>query len=436
MSSSTDKLPPNVQLCLPSSHAVLPGGFTRGTLDSFYTTPSEEGKPIFPLASTAPFVVHHPSFLKVLGDSPKLEIIAKDPKGDGEKFAHEAGVWIEETKEVVFTSNLYKDPNPRNQISKIRLDAVEQGREITSSWDNITPTPDVLTGNGATLYGKDVLVCAQGLGTSVPSSLSVMSPIAPYKSYPIINNFYGRPFNSVNDVVVLPAPSLDPSVPHPTTDRSDLHHLPYTTIWFTDPTYGHAQGYKPSPMLPNQVYCFTPSTGDIRVVADGISMPNGLCFDLEGEKCYITDTGCITGDGAGNWNIDSAKGGAIYVYDVIRPPHDADLTAHGPTLANKRVFAYTDGGAPDGIKTDRDGNVYSGCVDGVQVWNKHGTLIGRIVLFPDAKDDNKGRGCANFNFCPDGKMFILAEDRIYVASLNPDTKGSLLLKPNSDGAKL
>lgn len=56
-----------------------------------------------------------------------------------------------------------------------------------------------------------------------------------------------------------------------------------------------------------------------------------------------------------------------YVYDVVRPPHGADLTAQGPTLHNRRVFAFSDGGAPDGIKCDQDGNVYSGCADGVQV---------------------------------------------------------------------
>lgn len=122
-----------------------------------------------------------------------------------------------------------------------------------------------------------------------------------------------RPFNSVNDVVILPAPSLDPSVPHPTTCRSDLHHLPHTTIWFTDVTYGYAQAYKPEPQLPNQVYCFNPTTGDVRVVADGMLMPNGLCFDWRGEKCYITDTGCATpkNDGSGVMKIDGSKGGCM-----------------------------------------------------------------------------------------------------------------------------
>ncbi len=34
---------------------------------------------------------------------------------------------------------------------------------------------------------------------------------------------------------------------------------------------------------------------------------------------------------------------------------------------NRRVFAYTDNGVPDGIELDSNGNVYSGCGDGIQV---------------------------------------------------------------------
>ena len=129
-----------------------------------------------------------------------------------------------------------------------------------------------------------------------------------------------------------------------------------------------------------------------------------------------------------------------------------DLTAAGPTLHHRRVFAFTDAGAPDGIKTDRKGNVYSGCGDGVQVrtsflpracsfprpqvWNSHGTLIGKILLPPSStpdvvpapgkeKPEHKGRFCANFCFVPGGRMVILAEDRIYLAKLG-EVEGALL----------
>lgn len=68
-----------------------------------------------------------------------------------------------------------------------------------------------------------------------------------------------------------------------------------------------------------------------------------------------------------------------YVYDVVRPEPSADLSAAGPTLHNRRVFAYADNGVPDGIKCDTLGNVYSGCGDGVHVSGRfcaRGRLLG------------------------------------------------------------
>lgn len=49
-------------------------------------------------------------------------------------------------------------------------------------------------------------------------------------------------------------------------------------------------------------------------------------------------------------------------------------------LANKRVFAMADCGIPDGIKCDLQGNVYSGCSDGVNVWSPGGKLIGKMMI--------------------------------------------------------
>lgn len=91
----------------------------------------------------------------------------------------------------------------------------------------------------------------------------------------LVTNFHGREFNSVNDVVV----SKD------------------GCIWFTDPTYGYEQDYRPQPKLPNHVYRFNPETGDLRVVADDMKMPNGLCFSPKEDVLYVTDTDMIHADG-------------------------------------------------------------------------------------------------------------------------------------------
>ena len=74
-----------------------------------------------------------------------------------------------------------------------------------------------------------------------------------------------------------------------------------------------------------------------------------------------------------------------------------------------------------------------------QIWNQHGTLLGKITLFPSSPADlpsslprpaatkHKTRYCANFCLCPEGRLCILAEDRVYVAQLDAEkVRGSLL----------
>ena len=44
-----------------------------------------------------------------------------------------------------------------------------------------------------------------------------------------------------------------------------------------------------------------------------------------------------------------------------------DVDPDSQTFLNRRVFAYVDTGDPDGIQIDKNGNVYAGCGDNVQV---------------------------------------------------------------------
>lgn len=133
---------------------------------------------------------------------------------------------------------------------------------------------DVSMGNGGINYQGGILFCAQGT-TTAPGGLVLMEPRPPYATRTLISGFHWRPFSSVNDVVLH-------------TDGS---------IWFTDPIYGHDQGFRAAPQLPAQVYRLDPRTGDVRVVADGFGRPNGLCFSPDEQTMYVTDTDWIHGDG-------------------------------------------------------------------------------------------------------------------------------------------
>lgn len=255
--------------------------------------------------------------------------------------------------------------------------------------------------NGGTNYRDGVVFCAQG-SLREPSGLVYMEAKRPHKTTTLLNNYHSRTFNSPNDVVV----------------HSD------GSIWFTDPIYGYEQGFRPKPQLPQFVYRFDPATGDIRVVADGLGRPNGLCFSPDESTLYITDTDLIHGDGS----KDPRRAATIYAYSVFwettslpsgpnsHRPATEQQNQH-PYLSNKRVFAYADTGAPDGIKCDVFGNVYAGCGDGVNIWNAGGMLIGKIQI--------EG-GVSNFCFGRMGEMWLFGEHRLWRAKLGDETRGALL----------
>ncbi|KAK9384445.1 hypothetical protein V1515DRAFT_618076 [Lipomyces mesembrius] len=339
-------LPPNVRRIDPQANAILTTSYDRGAdeptwYQSSLAVSAEQKSDVVNLALNEsqvplqPFVLYHDDFLRVLGPNPRLKLIAKE---ETYPFAHEAGVF--------FTSNqFYGDAKHQHRSTP---DTSVDDDEGLCVWETIAPQSPILTGNGATNFDDGVLFCQQGSG-SVPGALIYMSPKPPYATKILLNNFYGRPFNAPNDVVVLP---MDGS------------------IWFTDPDYAQLQSLRRFRRLP------------IKMVADGFVRPNGIAFSPDWKRCYITDTEAY--DGLGN-NIAQAAAttspsGGVSFY-----------------LANKRVFAFADCGAPDG-------NVYCGCCDGVHVWNPSGTLIGKILV---------PRGVANLCFADRGTIILLNETRIF-----------------------
>lgn len=142
--------------------------------------------------------------------------------------------------------------------------------------------------NGGINYGKHhMLFCAQGSMTE-PSGLYRMSMAAPYESELLKQDFFGRPFNPVKDVVVH-------------ADGS---------VWFADPIYGYEQEYRPTPCLPNQVYWWCPNNGCIKAMADRSEWPNGICFSPDEKVVYITDTDRVHGD---DGTIDNQRVSSMYM---------------------------------------------------------------------------------------------------------------------------
>ena len=181
----------------------------------------------------------------------------------------------------------------------------------------------------------------------------------------LVDSFEGKKLNSPNDVVL----------------KSD------GTVWFTDPEYGlkndpNAKGKKlGKEQAGNYVYRHDPKTGRTTAVVKDFVQPNGLAFSPDEKKLYVADSGTPK---------------HIRVFDV-----QADGSLKGGD-----VFCKIDVGGPDGIRVDKDGRVWSSAGDGVQIFAKDGSLVGKIPV-PEAP--------ANLCFGgEDGKtLFMTARKSVY-----------------------
>ncbi|KAG5637306.1 hypothetical protein H0H81_005049 [Sphagnurus paluster] len=226
--------------------------------------------------------------------------------------------------------------------------------------------PDTIqmTNGGTGPYHGSLLLITSGRGAR-PPSIALVNPKAPHNTTVLLDNFFGRQFNSLNDIKVHPSGKL----------------------FFTDVQYGFLNHFRSEPLMPNQVYRFDPTTAAVRVVATDFAKSNGIAFTPNGKIAYI------------------------YAFDVDDQTH---------AFTNRRVFAYIDAGVPDGVQVDLRGNVYSGCGDGVHVWNSEGTLLGKFFV---------GQTSANMVFARPGRLVILAETKIFVANIDKSVQGIAPISP-------
>lgn len=306
------------------------------------------------------FRAYAPEFDHVLGDSACLGRLA-------EVDAHEGPVYFTDENALYFTT-LPKpgvDGAPSVQIKRLALD--ESEHEPISM---VVGETNAANGMAPDLDGG-LLVCEQGTG-SEHARISRLDRETGERET-VVDHWRGLRFNSPNDVVAA-------------SDGS---------IWFTDPSYGRLQGFKPEPIVGDFVYRYDPATKQIAVVADSFDKPNGLAFSPDERTLYVSDTGA------------NQEPGSDY---VDRPHHiKAFDVIDGRSLAGERLLAVTSPGFPDGLKVDSEGRVYASSFSGVQVHDPVGRLIGEIRL-PGA-----------VNFCFGGPernlLFITTDSAVWVAEL-------------------
>jgi len=253
-----------------------------------------------------------------------------------ETDAHEGPVYLGDA--LYFTTQ-----RPDVSIKRLALDT----GEVT------TVRAGANVANGMALDGEGrLIVCEQH-----PAAITRLDP-ATGRLETLVDSYDGKPLNSPNDVVV----------------RRD------GSIWFTDPSYGHLQGFRPPPELPDAVYRY--ADGELAMVADGFDKPNGLAFSPGEDVLYVGDNGASR---------------RILAFDVIDDRR----------LENGRVVAHSTPDHPDGLKVDAAGRIYASAAEGIRVYEPSGEQVAEIPV----------PGAVNFAF-GDEALFITADDSIWVAALD------------------
>jgi gluconolactonase len=291
----------------------------------------------------------------LIDTSAKPEIIA-----EGFEWS-EGPLWIEKNNMLLFSDV------PTNTIYKW---TEAKGKEIylkpSGYTDSVPSTCKEPGSNGLILDSEGNLVlCQHGDRRMARMDAALDKPAA--KFITLANKYNGKRFSSPNDAVY------------------NLGEL-----FFTDPPYGLSTQDDKDPkkeILFNGVYKVK-KDGTVVLLIDSITRPNGIAFFPEGKRLLVA---CSDPDKP-NW----------YCFDVS-----------GDSLINGKIFYSTAGhdknwkGLPDGLKIDRNGNVFATGPGGVWIFNSSGKLSGMIKL---------DEATSNIALSPDEKIMYITND-MYVLRL-------------------
>lgn len=247
----------------------------------------------------------------------------------------EGPIWVDSQKMLLFSDV------PKNIIYKWTEKNGAEAYLSPSGYTGSEPTQSKEPGsNGLTLDTEGRLIlCQHGDRRLARLDATFDQPKAAFVS--LADRYNGKRFNSPNDVVCR--------------KNGDL--------FFTDPPYGLPLQNESDPAkeIPFQGVYKVSADGKLTLLVDSLTRPNGLAFTPD-EKTLIVA------------NSDPNK--AIwYAFDV---------TAND-SLVNQRIFYNAtaeakaeNNGLPDGLKIDRQGNVFATGPGGVWIFNKEGKVLGKI----------------------------------------------------------
>ena len=299
-----------------------------------------------------------PRFDDLISPDSKIEVLA-------DTFAWSEGpVWVNEGKFILFSDI------PNNTIFKWKDG---EGLSIfikPSGYTGRLPYSREPGSNGLIMNKNGELVaCEHG-----DRRISAM-PLAKGGKLTLTDNWQGKRFNSPNDIV----------------QRSNGDY------YFTDPAYGLPEREKdPSRQISQMGVYHLSVDGKVSMLLDEI-WPNGLAFSPDEKILYV-----------GHSNPDRP------VIDVYPVNADGSLGKGKVFYDFSAVKSQGLVGAPDGMKVDRYGNLFTTGPKGIFVIDPNGKLLGRIET---------NQPTANCAWGDDGSTLYITANN-YLCRIRTKTKGA------------
>lgn len=289
-----------------------------------------------------------PALDAIVGNQLTVSVI-----GSGYQWT-EGPLWLEAEKKLLFSDV------PANTIYQW---TEEKGTSVyltPSGFTGETKRGGEPGSNGLALDDEgNLLLCQHGDRRIAMMNTSVAEPAADFTT--IANTYNGKKFNSPNDLVFR---NYD--------------------IYLTDPPYGlEKQMDDPKKELPFQGVYRIPAEGQVQLLIDSLTRPNGIGFSPDGSKLYVA-----------NSDPDKAR---WYEYAI----NDSLKMTSGKILWDATEQAKTEKGLPDGLKVDGQGNIFATGPGGVWIFGRDGKLLGKIKL---------GEASSNCALTPDGKTLFVTND--------------------------
>ncbi len=286
------------------------------------TSHAQHAKPLITLQAI------DPQFSNIVSKTAKAEIIAT-----GFLWC-EGPVWVESYKMLIFSDV------KKNVIYKW---TEEKGKEVylkPSGYTGTIPRGGELGSNGLGLNAKGQLVICQD-GDRVVSIMNapLNKPVAKFTK--IATGYQGKKFDSPNDLAF--------------SNNGDTY--------FTDPPYGLEKNVKdPLKEAKYQGVYKVSKDGKVTLLTDTITRPNGIGIFPGGKKILIS-------------NSDSTKA-CWYIYDLDKN----GMFTHGRIFYSSQKAIKHNNGLPDGLKIDKQGNVFAAGPEGIWIFNQTGKLLGKILI--------------------------------------------------------